>query len=244
VVLLEVCVDSVAGALAAARGGAARVELCAGLAEGGTTPSSGMLELVRERTDIDIRVLIRPRGGDFLYDGSEWEVMRRDVLAAARAGANGVVLGALAADGGLDPRLADLLEETGPLPITFHRALDMARDPDAVLEQLIELGVERVLTSGGAASAVAGQERIRRWIAAAANRIVVMPGGGVRAHNAAALALATGARELHCSAFELGESGMSFRNPDVSMASGSPPGEYERKFTRADLVRGVVRALE
>ena len=242
-VLLEVCVDSVAGVLAARDGGAARVELCAGLIEGGTTPSAGLLELALEQVDIDIRVLVRPRGGDFLYDASEWEVLRRDVRDVAQRGAGGVVIGALTADGELDPRFSDLLEDAGGLPVTFHRAFDMARDTDALLEQLIGLGVEAVLSSGAAGSALAGSECLKRWVTAAGERISVMPGGGIRAHNVGQVVAATGASAVHCSAFDLAASEMRHRNAAVSMASGTPPGEYERRFTSADLVRGVVQAL-
>src|SRR6266404_117614 len=156
-VLVEACVDSIESALAAVRGGAHGIELCANLVEGGTTPSAGTLAVCRERLDIPIHVLVRPRGGDFLYTAAEFTVMLEDIRRAKQAGAEGVVTGALRAGGEIDTdRTRELIGAARPLRVTFHRAFDVCRDPAAALEALIVLGVDRVLTSGQAATAPQG----------------------------------------------------------------------------------------
>src|ERR1043166_8610519 len=156
--LVEVCVDSVAGGLAAVAGGAGRLELCTGLVEGGLTPSTGLVATVRERVAVPVHVLIRPRGGDFLYDRDEKTIMLRDIAGAKRLGAAGVVLGALDAGGRVDVEHTRLMVDAArPMAVTFHRAFDLTRSPVEALDALIALGIERVLTSGQAASAEAGR---------------------------------------------------------------------------------------
>ncbi|HEY0180396.1 MAG TPA: copper homeostasis protein CutC [Dokdonella sp.] len=220
--LLEIAANSPASAFAAEQAGAARVELCASLAEGGVTPSYAAIALARERLRIPLYVLIRPRGGDFLYDELELETMRRDVEACVRLGCDGVVLGALDADGEVDrARCRELIVAAGPLGVTFHRAIDLARDAARALEDAIALGCERVLTSGGAATAADGAERIRALLTQAAGRIVVMPGAGIDAGNVAALRRRTGAREFHASAKRALASRMRHRPPRlVEMQAG------------------------
>ncbi|MGH8145020.1 MAG: copper homeostasis protein CutC [Rhodanobacteraceae bacterium] len=199
--LLEVAANSVVSALAAEMGGAARVELCSALEVGGLTPSRAMIAVARERLHIPIHVLIRPRPGDFVFDDLEREVMRRDIVTCKELGCAGVVIGVLDADGEVDlPRCRDLMDAAQGMSVTFHRAFDFARDPFAALEAIVALGCERLLTSGQADDALAGAPLIRRLIEAARGRIGVMPGGGIDAHNIAAIAAATGARELHASA--------------------------------------------
>src|SRR2546425_4990959 len=174
-VLVEACVDSVESALAAARGGAHRIELCANLVEGGTTPSAGTLAVCRARLEIPIFVLIRPRGGDFLYSAAELAVMLEDVRRAKETGAHGIVTGVLRADGEIDQdRTGELIAAARPLRVTFHRAFDVCRDAGRALETLIALGVERVLTSGQAATAPEGAEAIAGLVRRAAGQ----PGDG------------------------------------------------------------------
>jgi len=237
--LLEVAANSVASALAAQAGGAGRVELCSALELGGLTPSHASIAMVRERLRIPLYVLIRPRAGDFLYDDDECEAMRRDIETCAALGCDGVVLGVLDADGGVDmQRCYELIATAGHLGVTFHRAFDLVSDPRRALEDVIALGCERVLTSGGQASALEGAALIRGLIEQASGRIALMPGAGVMADNLAALANATGAREFHASAKRQLASGMRHRPPQlVDMQGGELRSDVEQ-------VRALVQALQ
>lgn len=237
-VLLEICIDSVESAMAAQNGGADRVELCSALFEGGLTPSAGLLEVVRERLKIGVAAMIRPRGGDFCYSSDEFMVMERDVVQAKESGADVIVLGLLNPDGTVDkPRTARLIELARPLPVTFHRAFDMARDPYEALEAVIELGVERLLTSGQERSAVEGMDLIAELIRRAGNRLVVMPGGGVTERNLGKILAHTGAREIHGSASASRESRMAYRNTRVYMGGQMGPPEFSIKQADTDRVR-------
>ncbi|XP_022424797.1 copper homeostasis protein cutC homolog isoform X5 [Delphinapterus leucas] len=210
--LMEVCVDSVESAVNAERGGADRIELCSGLVEGGTTPSMGVLQVVKQYVQIPVFVMIRPRGGDFLYSDREVEVMKADIRLAKLYGADGLVFGALTEDGHIDKELCmSLIAICRPLPVTFHRAFDMVHDPMAALETLLTLGFERVLTSGCDISALEGLPLIKRLIDQAKGRIVVMPGGGITDRNLQRILEGSGATEFHCSARLARDSGMKFR---------------------------------
>ncbi|MGJ7900841.1 copper homeostasis protein CutC [Lysobacter sp. 1R34A] len=210
---LEISANSLGSALAAQAGGADRVELCENLGEGGTTPSYGTLAVARERLRIPLYVLIRPRGGDFLYGESELAVMRADVETCVRLGCDGVVIGALDADGEVDSALCrELIVAAGPLGVTFHRAFDAARDQGRALEAAIALGCERILTSGAAADAWTGADRIAALAAQAAGRISLMAGAGVTPQNILALAERAGVDELHASAKTPKRSAMRYRN--------------------------------
>jgi len=243
--LLEVCVDSVAGCAAAARGGAGRVELCADLVEGGVTPSLGTIEAARECTRLPLVVLVRPRGGDFVYDADELDVLRRDVRHARRAGADGVALGVLAPDGTVDRAATrELVELARPMAVTFHRAFDHALDPLRALEELAEIGVDRILSSGGAARAEAGLERLADLVRRAAGRVSILPAGGIRAHNVARVLAATRAREVHCSALAVAPSASLHHNEACPLTSPPSTSPRERRVTRSALVRAVVDAID
>lgn len=241
-ILLEVCIDSPTGAWAAQEGGANRVELCAGLVEGGITPSSGTIRLAREVPDMDLMVMIRPRGGDFLYSDREFRSMILDIEEAKNLGADGVVFGLLTPKGEIDEQRTEaLIRAAKPLRITFHRAFDMTSDPNQSLEQLIDLGVDRVLTSGQQSTAPDGSDLIRALVERAADRIIILPGGGIREQHVEDLVRKTGVRELHFTAETSHESPMQFRNPRVYMGAGPPPGEYELKTTDSGRVADFVR---
>jgi len=243
-VLVEACVESVESAVAASAGGADRVELCDDLVEGGTTPSAGSIRLARERLDIGICVMIRPRGGDFLYTDLEFEIMRDDIGVAKRLGADGIVLGLLRADGGIDrERTARLVDDAAPLPVTFHRAFDVSRDPMESLETLIGLGVRRVLTSGQKASAIESLDVLRRLVDTAGDRITILAGGGITADNAARIVTATGVREVHVYAPGRYPSPMEYRNDTVPMGMAYRPEEYVRTVTDPERIRAVVERV-
>lgn len=198
---LEVASNSLASALAAQAGGADRIELFDNLAEGGTTPSFASIAIARERLSIPLFVLVRPRPGDFHYDALETELMLRDIAQCRALGCDGVVIGALDVQGGIDLALCrELVQAAGPLQVTFHRAFDAARDLSAALEQVIGLGCQRVLTSGGQVSAEAGVDMLAGLVTQAAGRITVMAGAGLGPANIAAVARRSGCTELHASA--------------------------------------------
>lgn len=240
--LFEICVEGVDGALAAERGGADRVELCAGLLEGGLTPSLGAIRETLARLHIPVHVIVRPRGGDFLYTEAEFATMLRDVSAIRDEGAAGVVIGCLCPDGSVDEaRTAALAAAARPLPVTFHRTFDMTPDPLAALDALIRCGIARVLTSGQRATAEAGLPLLRALVAHAAGRIVVMGCGALRPGTIAAVARA-GLPELHFSAPRQEDSPMTFRNPALAMGGAAREREYLRFTTDADLVRATIAA--
>jgi copper homeostasis protein len=236
---MEVCANSVPSALAAQRGGAKRVELCASLTEGGTTPSYGEIAMAKKLADIEVFPIIRPRGGDFLYSDLEFEIMKEDVKMCKELGCEGIVTGILTTEGSIDEaRCAELIALAKPMQVAFHRAFDMVADMEASLELLISLGFVRVLTSGGKNSAIEGAEKLAALIQQAAGRITVMPGAGVNTENIAALIRITGAAEFHASARKNSSSKMLFRNPDLNM--GDQADEYSSSFTNAALVKNLL----
>jgi copper homeostasis protein len=240
---LEICIDSVESAIAAERGGAQRVELCADLIEGGITPSAGLIATVRRHIAIGLIVMIRPRGGDFCYSDLEFEVMKRDIDHARALGADGIVLGLLDREARVDAaRTKELIELAAPLPVTFHRALDMTPDLNIALEHVIAAGATRVLTSGGAADVIAGINQIAKLVQIANGRISVMPGGGVTVENVARLAEVTGAKEFHSTARIPLPSPMQFRKQGIAMGD-VPDREYDRFITSEEKVRALTQAL-
>jgi copper homeostasis protein len=242
---VEACVDAVDAALAAERGGAGRVELCGELLQGGVTPSVGLIGGVSERVGVPVFVLIRPRTGDFLYDADELDVMRRDVAAARSLGAAGVVLGALTPAGDVDVEaLRPLIDAARPMQVTFHRAFDFARTQEGALDALLALGVDRVLTSGGAPSALEGVQALARLVRAAGEQLTVLAGGSITASNAAEVARLSGVRELHVRGAELMESAMLHRRGGVTLARTQVPGDYTRVVASAELIRQIVDAVK
>jgi copper homeostasis protein len=196
--LLEITVESLDTALAAERGGADRIELCAELAHGGITPSVATLRKVHEELEVPIFCIIRPRAGDFVYSDKEFAAMKRDISAARDLGIEGVVLGILRSDGSLDvERTAELVQWARPLEVTLHRAFDETPDLLQTIEDAVATEATRILTTGGAATAAQGSETLRKLVEAAGMRIVIMPGGGLDARNVAQIASQTGAREFH-----------------------------------------------
>jgi copper homeostasis protein len=203
--LFESCIDSHGAALASASGGAGRVELCARLDVGGTTPDAALIARCAASLTIPVFVMIRPRGGGFVYDAGEVAAMEADIRTAIAAGAHGVVFGALRRDATIDVDvMRRLIDRARPLPVTCHKAIDATRDPMEALETLLALGVDRVLTSGGADTAAAGAPTIARMVARAGDALVVIAGGGIRAHNVAALVRQTGVREVHAKVLPTG----------------------------------------
>lgn len=242
----EVCANSVESCIAAQTGGANRVELCAGIPEGGTTPSYGSIAIAREALTITrLHVIIRPRGGDFLYSSIEQRMMLKDINIAHRLGADGVVFGCLTAKGDIDlPLMRQLTEAAQGMSVTFHRAFDVCRDPRKALEQIIELGCERILTSGAQATAEQGIPLLKELQQQAAGRITLLAGCGVNEKNIARIAVETGIREFHFSARENIESGMLHRNEAVSMGGTVHIEEYSRPVSTTKRVRQTVEALE
>ncbi len=242
---LEICIDSPASARAAAAGGADRVELCANLPDGGTTPSLGMIRAARRAFPGALMVIVRPRGGDFLYHPDELAAMLDDIRAARDAGADGVVFGCLTTEGAVDrDACARLLDAAGPLDSTFHRAFDMSRDLHEALDAIAALGIRRILTSGAAPDAPAGAATIAALVQQAAGRLSVMPGGGITPDNLADLVRATGAHEVHLSARSPTESPMRFRNHRCFMGEFTRGREYQLKAADPAKVRAARLALD
>lgn len=246
-ITLEICIDSVEGALTSQRAGAQRVELCGNLVEGGTTPTAGMMTIVRRSLSIQMNTIIRPRGGDFLYSDMEFEVMQHDIATAKALGADGVVIGLLNADGTVDvERVRQLIALARPLSVTFHRAFDMTCNPFAALEALIELGVDRVLTTGQQATARAGWHLITQLIQRANHRIVVMP-GGIDEDDARTLLPDSGVREIHWAARGTTYSHMQYRNLLSTMGGPAPLDEYswgETDETRVKAIRDILGSYD
>lgn len=244
-ILVEVAVDGVDGARAAARAGAHRLELCTALGEGGLTPSIGMLEAVVEAVPgLPVMAMLRPRGGDFLYDTAELDVVRRDAARLLAAGAAGVVFGALRTDGTIDSdAVAGVVAAAAGRPVTFHRAFDLCRDARSALGELHRLGVARVLSSGQTAQAPAGAPLLAELVALAPPGLTMMAGAGVRAHNVRALVERTGVREVHLSATAWRASAMQFRRAGVPMGAQVPADEYQRRGTDPAEVAAVVAAV-
>jgi copper homeostasis protein len=242
-VLLEICVESVQHAVAAERGGAHRVELCADLSCGGLTPSAELMQAARRQVRIPIHVMIRPRPGDFSYSGEEVETMRRDIVAARQFGMDGIVLGALDPEGHVEVEQTQAMAELGhPLPLTFHRAFDLSENFAEAMEDVIRSGASRILTSGGHSLATDAIPLLSTLVHAARGRIALMPCGGINPGNIARVALQTAAEELHSS---VGTSSSAAPRPSDGWSDGSPgiglsPSLFERRVMQlVDAMRAL-----
>ncbi len=242
-VLVEIAAHSVQAAMAAQRGGAHRVELFSNPLEGGVTPSTGLIEVVRERLSIPLHVLIRPRGGDFCYDQAELDAMHRDIAVAKRIGADGVVFGVLEPEGSVNVELTrQLVQAARPISVTFHRAIDMCQDVLDAIQKVIDCGADRVLTSGGAATASDGIPMLNSMVERAGSRLTVIAAGGVRPGNVRSIIQHSGAREVHAGLRSRARGPMVFHNEKVSF--GSKASEFERTLVRQEDVRDLVEQVQ
>lgn len=240
---IEVCANSVNSVLAAREAGADRVELCAGMPEGGTTPSYGCIMEACAVEGIQVNVIVRSRGGDFLYDAVEKKEMLRDIRMIRESGADGVVCGMLRADGSIDGEfLRQCIQEAAPLPVTFHRAFDRCADPMKALSVLEDCGVTRLLTSGQRSDALQGADLIARLVQAS-KHIIVMPGCGVSSENIALIAQKTGAREFHLSGRVRRESRMVFRHPEFEREETLRIDGYAHQISGVEKIRAAIAAL-
>jgi copper homeostasis protein len=237
---IEIVVYNIDSAFKAQEGGADRIELCENPGEGGTTPSYGTIELVRQNLSIDVFVMIRPRGGDFLYNSWEFHAMKRDLSQCQRLSVDGLVFGILNADGTIDKkRCKELIDRARPLKVTCHRAFDMARDPFEALEDCIEVGFDRILTSGRELQAIKGAELIAELIKKANGRIAIMPGSGVNENTVEELIKKTQAKEIHLSAIGSRESGMQYRNPQIAGMGSDAGSEFKLRTVDPERIRKV-----
>lgn len=240
--LLEVCVETLPEALQAVTAGAGRLEVCSSMAESGTTPSIGLVTAILERVNVPAFVMIRPRGGDFTYDELELDVMRRDIKALKDAGAHGIVSGALDPGGSINrDQTQALVEAADPLPFTFHRAFDLAPELEHALTVLRSIGVRRVLTSGGASSAMVGADAISKLSRQTGNAMTLIAGGAIRAEHVAELVRVSGVREVHARPTRR-RSGSPFARREIQF--GSTMAAPERSALDPDAVRALSRELQ
>ena len=236
--ILEIATSDFTSSLAAAKGGADRIELCNNLAEGGTTQSESVIRHCCEKLDVEVFPIVRPRGGDFLYTHDEYQIMTNDIKTCKQLNCDGVVVGILYADGSIDvDRTARLVELAYPMEVTFHRAFDRCKDPFEAMEQLIAIGCTRILTSGQRQTAPEGIDLLAQLVKAADERIIIMPGSGVRKENIQQLLQQTGATEFHSSLRRKVGSSMQFRHPAFGEES------YEYNSVVEEDVMSLRRAL-
>jgi len=238
--IFELCAETIDACLVAREGGAHRIELCSGLSEGGMTPSHGLIQEAVERSGLPVHVLVRPRGGNFVYSAAEVEVMRRDILHVKQLGAAGVVLGILKADGRVDVEATKALVQLArPMEVTFHRAFDATPVLTEALEDVVATGADRILTSGGQRNVVAGSAALAELVQLAGDRVDIAVGGGLRLQNAASLVRATRARHFHGSLRRrLRHAALPGEDGGEAMQAGS------RYVVDAEAVRRLVQRLE
>ena len=243
--ICEIVVYNIESALKAQEGGADRIELCDNPGEGGTTPSYGTIEAVRQNVNLDVYVMIRPRGGDFYYTNYEFHSMKRDISQCQKISVDGVVFGILNPDGTLDKkRCKELIDKARPLKVTCHRAFDMTRDPFEALEDCIEVGFDRILTSGQQAQALKGADLIGELIKKANGRIAIMPGSGVNENTVEEIITKSKATEIHFSATSSRESGMIYRNPSIAGMGSDEGSEFKVRTVDPDRVRAMRKLAE
>jgi copper homeostasis protein len=242
---IEIVVYNIESALKAQEGGADRIELCENPGDGGTTPSYGTVEVVRQNLSIDVFVMIRPRGGDFHYSNYEFHAMKRDISQYQKLSVDGFVLGILNADGTIDKkRCKELIDKCRPLKVTCHRAFDMARDPFEALEDCIEAGFDRILTSGRQTQAIKGVDLLAELVKRANGRIAIMPGSGVNENTVTEIVRKTGAKEIHFSAVGSRESAMQYRNPQIAGMGSDEGSEFKVRTVDPDRVRIIRKMAE
>jgi len=243
--LFEICVESLEGALAAQEAGAHRIELCSSLSEGGLTPSAGLIQQTIQHTHLPIHVMIRPRRGDFCYSPTEIDTMIADIQYAKQHGAHGIVLGLLKTDGTIDTENTHRLTQIAhPLPVTFHRAFDLTPNLSEALDTLTNLGIPRVLTSGGAPTAEQGLEQIVQLVAQAQNRIIIMPGSGIQKNNIKTIIQKTGVCEIHFSGRSLITLETHRSQNKIPMDSSEVLGNHQRHITNPNRIRDIIKASQ
>lgn len=242
---LEICVDNIESAIDAQNAGADRIELCGNLIEGGTTPGFGTISSARNSLKIGLHVIIRPRGGDFLYTDLEYDIMRREIDVCGECGVNGIVLGILRSDGTVDvERTSKLVELAHPMSATFHRAFDVCVEPVKGLEDVIVTGAKRLLTSGQQAKAGDGVYLISQLVVQAGKRIIIMPGSGINELNIENIARSSGAKEFHLSGRKVIDSKMIYRRKGISMSDASEISEFSRTVADPDKIKRIIKILD
>ncbi len=238
--VIEIVAYNIESALKAQEGGADRIELCDNAGDGGTTPSYGTIELVRQNVSIDVYVMIRPRGGDFYYSSYEFHSMKRDISQCQKLSVDGIVFGILTPDGAIDKkRCKELISQARPLKVTCHRAFDMTRDPFEALEDCIEVGFDRILTSGQRSTAVDGTELISELVKKADGRISIMPGSGVNENTVGDIVSLSGAKEIHFSATHFRDSSMVYRNPKIAGMGSDEGSEFKLRVVDPMRIRKI-----
>jgi copper homeostasis protein len=243
--ILEICANSLESAVNAQKGGAQRVELCDNIYEGGTTPSYGSIQQARKLLNIDLNVIIRPRGGDFCYSDLEFEIMKKDIEFAKSMEVDGVVFGILYPNGTVDKERTKMLVELAkPMSITFHRAFDVTRNPFAALEDIIECGCNRILTSGQENKAMDGVTLIQNVVKKAENRIIIMPGSGINETNISDISQKTGANEFHASLRKNVKSKMEFRKEGIAMGGIPQIDEFVISVSDPERIKKTIQILQ
>lgn len=237
---IEICVDSVESCINAERGGADRLELCGNMFEGGTTPSYGVLQLAREKVNTPIYAMVRPRGGDFCYNDIEFEIMKREIKLMKELKIDGIVLGILTKEGKVDKeRCSKLLDLWGTNKATFHRAIDVSSNLNEACEDIISLGFERILTSGGEANVMSGIIKLKELVEKYNDKIIIMPGSGINERNIEYINDTIKANEYHMTANKTVESVMQYRNENVFMGASLRPPEFSVKYTDENKVKNI-----